>query len=116
MLDSTTEQQQTGLSTRAEPDFVTAARNSIVIANPRLGDDPTLLDRLAKAYGEARRMGLMHHELLAEFLRLEADVPSFYRQSAISKWLKRPGASIDDRFKDLLDVLRKKLELAHEDL
>lgn len=115
MLDSTTEQRQITLSTLDGHDFVMAIRDSIVLEHPQLGDDPALLDRLAQAYVEAERIGLVQHELLAEFLRLEAKAPGFYQQSAIAKWLRKRGASTDDRFRDLLDVLRKKLALGQED-
>lgn len=81
------DQQRTALNTREERDFVTAVRDSIVTMNPKLGDDPALLDRLARAYGEAKRMGLTRDESLAEFVYLEIELPGFCRQPSISKWL-----------------------------
>lgn len=101
-------QRQTNLSTENFA-FVTAVRESVVSTNPALGDDPALMGRLAAAYEEAKRIGLTQDELLAEFLFLETEVPSFYRESAVSAWLGKPGAPVDHRFKDLLDVLGKKL-------
>ncbi|NRO99479.1 hypothetical protein GWC77_26745 [Paraburkholderia sp. NMBU_R16] len=82
--------------------------------NPKLGDDPTLLQRLADAYSDAKRMGLTQDVLLTEFLHLEAQIPGFYRKPVISKWLEKTGASIEDRFTDLLDVLLKEAERAQE--
>lgn len=109
MFENATDQQQ------AEPPtdnvgFVTAVRDCIVDVIPELADDPTLLGRLTAAYREAKRIGLTQDELLAEFLYLETEVPGFYRESAVSAWLQRPGASINRRFKDLLEVLRRKLD------
>jgi hypothetical protein len=105
-----TDRKQNDLLTEDERDFVIAVRDSIVTANAEFGDDPALFDRLATAYDEAKRIGLKEDELLVEFLYLEMEVPGFYRQPVISNWLEKPGAPIDGRFKDLLDVLRKKLE------
>ncbi|PPK41974.1 hypothetical protein B0G57_12369 [Trinickia symbiotica] len=110
-----TDQQLNDLLTSDERGFVTAVRNCIVSAHPKLGDDPELLDRLTMAYDEGKRMGLTEDELLAKFLWLETEVPGFYGQPAISNWLEKPGAPVDDRFKDLLAVLRKKLVLSRED-
>lgn len=105
-----TNQQQNDLPVSDERMFVTAVRDSVVSGTPALGDDPALLDRLVQAYDEARRMGLTDDELLAEFLFLEIEAPEFYRHPAILDWLSKPGASIDGRFRDLLDMLRKKIE------
>lgn len=103
-----TDQQQATVSTE-NLGFVTAVRDSIVSMNPTLGDDRALLDRLATAYAEAKRIGLTQEDLLAEFLLLEVEVPGFYREPAVSAWRQKPGAPIDRRFGDLLEVLRKKL-------
>jgi hypothetical protein len=105
-----TNQQQNDLLISDERVFVTAVRDRVVSAMPALRDDPTLFDRLAKAYGEAQSMGLTEDKLLAEFLYLEIEAPGFYRQPAILHWLEKQGAPIDSRFEDLLDVLSKRLE------
>ncbi|NRO99482.1 hypothetical protein GWC77_26760 [Paraburkholderia sp. NMBU_R16] len=108
------DRQQREISTSNEHEFVAAIRDDAISANPKLGDDPTLLHRLADAYSDAKRMGLTRDVLLAEFLHLEAQIPGFYRKPVISKWLEKPGASIEDRFTDLLDVLLKEAERAQE--
>jgi hypothetical protein len=88
---------------------VTTIRDDIVHNNPKLGPDPTLLDRLAKAYGDAKRMGFLQDKALVEFLYIEADAPGFYRQPAIAAWLTKPGQSVEDRFEDVIAVARRKL-------
>jgi hypothetical protein len=103
-----TDQQQATVSTE-NLGFVTAVRDSIISTNPTLGDDRALLDRLATAYAEAKRIGQTEEDLLTEFLLLEVEVPDFYRDPAVSAWLQKPGAPVDLRFRDLLEVLRKKL-------
>lgn len=96
------------LLTEDERKFVTAVQNSIGGAEGGLANDPALLDKLIRAYSEARRLGLRREEVLANFLYLEMQAPGFHRKSAIRKWLREPGAAPDDRFADLIDVLRKK--------
>lgn len=108
------DRQHRDISTSDEREFVATIRHGAVSANPKLGDDPTLLERLAEAYGDAKRMGLTQDVLLAEFLHLEAQVPGFYRRPMTSKWLKKPGASIEERFTDLLDVLLKEAQRVQE--
>ena len=110
-------QQQNHLLFSDERVVVTAVRDRVVSAVPALRDDPTLSDRLARAYDEGKSMGLTDDKLLAEFLYLEIEAPGFYRQPAIlnwlekqGDWLEKQGAPIDSRFEDLLDVLSKTLE------
>jgi hypothetical protein len=59
-------------------------------------------------YDEATRLGLARDELLADFLFLQIQAPGFHRHPAIRTWLTQPGATADERFADLLDVLRNK--------
>ena len=108
------DRQQREISTTDEHGFIAAIRDDAITANPKLGDDPTLLQRLADAHRDAKRLGLTQDVLLAEFLHLEAQIPGFYRKPVVSKWLAKPGASIEDRFTDLLDVLLKEAERVQE--
>ncbi len=101
-------EHQTALLTEDEHRFITAVRDNIGNVDTRLTNDPALLDKLTRAYGEARRLGLVREEVLADFLYLELQAPGFHRTPAIQTWLHEPGASLDDRFTDLMDVLRKK--------
>ena len=108
-------EHQTALLTEDERKFVVAVQNSIGNAAGRLADDPALLDKLTRAYSEAKRMGLTRDELLVEFLYLEMKVPGFHRHLAIRRWLHKPGAAADERFADLIDVLRNKSRQRKED-
>lgn len=101
-------EHQTALLTEDERKFVMAVQNSIDGADRRLANDPALLDKLIRAYNEARRLGLRREEVLANFLYLEMQAPGFHRKPVIRKWLREPGVAPDDRFADLIDVLRKK--------
>ena len=67
------------------------------------------------AYREGKLKGLTQDALLAAFMLLEIEAPGFHRHPMIAEWLGEPGASIDERFADLLDVLRNKLGQASEE-
>lgn len=101
-------EHQTAFLTEDEHRFITAVRDNIGNVDTRIANDPALLDKLTRAYGEARRWGLIREDVLADFLCLEMEAPGFHRNAAIQAWLGEPGASPDDRFADLMDVLRKK--------
>lgn len=108
MLELTAE-QWAALCASDERNFVVTIRDDIVRDSPRLADDPTLLDRLVRAYQDAKRMGFEQDKALVEFLYVEADVPEFYRKPGISAWLAKPGRPVEERFEDLLAVTRRKL-------
>ncbi|CAM2192059.1 conserved protein of unknown function [Paraburkholderia kururiensis] len=109
-----TEQQWAALCAVDERNFVATVRDDIVQANPTLGSDPTLLDRLVRAYDAARALGLRQDKLLVDFLYVEVEVPGFYRKPAVENWLSKPVGTADTRFEDLLAVLRRKLEEREE--
>ncbi len=104
-----TEEQWASLCASDERNFVATIRDDIVQASPRLAGDSTLLDRLVRAYQDAKRMGFQQDKALVEFLYVEADVPEFYRKPAIAAWLAKPGRPVEERFEDVLAVARRKL-------
>jgi hypothetical protein len=108
MLELTAE-QWAALCASDERNFVATIRDDIVRDAPRYADDPTLLDRMVRAYGDAKRMGFQQDKELVEFLYIEADVPEFYRKPGIAAWLAKPGRAVEERFEDLLAVTRRKL-------
>jgi hypothetical protein len=57
-------EHQTALLTEDEHRFITAVRDNIGNVDTRLTNDPALLDKLTRAYGEARRLG---HVMNIEF-------------------------------------------------
>jgi hypothetical protein len=108
MLELTAD-QWVALCANDERNFVATIRDDIVRDAPRYADDPTLLDRLVRAYADAKRMGFQQDKELVEFLYIEADVPEFYRKPGIAAWLAKPGRPVEERFEDLLAVTRRKL-------
>ena len=108
MLELTAD-QWAALCASDERNFVATIRDDIVRDAPRYAEDPTLLDRLVRAYADAKRMGFQQDKELVEFLYIEADMPEFYRKPGIAAWLAKPGRPIEERFEDLLAVTRRKL-------
>ncbi len=104
------QQQWAALCAVDERNFVATVRDDIVQVNPKLRDDPSLLDRLVNAYKAAKTLGLRQDKSLGDFLYIEAEAPSFYIKPPIKNWLSKPVGTADERFQDLLAVLRKKLE------
>lgn len=109
-----TQQQWAALCAVDENNFVATVRDDIVRANPKLRDDPTLFERLVRAYKAARGIGLRQDKSFVDFLYIEAEAPGFYRRPPIANWLCKPIGTADSRFEDLLSVLRKKLQQRQE--
>jgi hypothetical protein len=102
------------LLTEAERRFISAVKDSIREVDPTLADDPAILDKLTEAFREARAAGLTRDKLLADFIYLEIQAPGFHRHPSIRRWLRKRGAVPDERFDDLMEVLRNKAEQTRE--
>lgn len=94
--------------TEGEREFIAAVRDSIRKVDPTLADDPAFPDKLTEAFAEAKAAGLSRDKLLADFIYLEIQAPGFHRHPSIRRWLRKPGAAPDERFADLIEVLRNK--------
>jgi hypothetical protein len=103
------DQQWAALEDADERNFVGTVRNDVVGMHPELANDPDLLRRLNAAFDETKRLGFIHDQSIVQFLYLEVDVPGFYRQYAISRWLSQAGKPAEERFGMLMDVLRAKM-------
>jgi hypothetical protein len=102
------------LLTDDERTFISAVHDSIRNADATFSGDPALLDKLIEAFDKARAAGLTRDELLADFIYLEIQAPGFHRHPSIRRWLRKPGAVPDERFADLMEVLRNKSHQVHE--
>ncbi|MGN6082790.1 hypothetical protein [Trinickia sp.] len=106
--------QKTALLTQRERDFISAVQDSLSKADTSLTDDPTLHDKLTGAFLEARAIGIARDELLAHFIYLEIQAPGFHRHPSIRRWLRKTGAVPEERFSDLIEVLRHKSQQLQE--
>lgn len=76
------------------------------VANPgREG----VLQRMTAAYRHAVTLGIESPPVLVEFLYLAADAPRFWEDKAIDYQLRKPGATAEQRFDELLAVMRQQL-------
>jgi len=104
-----TDAQWAALCASDERNFVATIRDDIILDDPTLANDPTLLDRLVAAYKDAKGLGFQQDKELGEFLEMEARGPGFYKTPAIAAWLRKPGAPVEDRFDDMVSVAKKNL-------
>ncbi|MGN6652059.1 hypothetical protein [Trinickia sp.] len=94
--------------TEEERKFISAVQDSIRKVDPTLADDPAFPDKLTEAFAEAKAAGLTRDKLLADFIYLEIQAPDFHCHPSIRRWLRKTGAVPDERFADLIEVLRNK--------
>ncbi|RQZ70133.1 hypothetical protein [Burkholderia sp. Bp9004] len=78
--------------------FVDGVRRDLIKADPALGQDIDLHNRLWDAYRAARSFGIQDSDHLVQFLKVEAYSPNFYDKPATRAWLTKPGRSADERF------------------
>lgn len=101
-----TKQQSAALSTVDEHNYVATVREALLRVHPDLDNDPTLLQRLLKAYRYAKGLGIQREQTFIRFLSLEAEAPGFHQRPNVSKWLAKSAGTPDDRFEKLLLSLR----------
>jgi hypothetical protein len=99
-----TEQQLGQLDGLEKMQYVDEVRKAVIADDPSLAMDEGLKPRL-----EAVRLGFTDGPAITQFLYYEAFAPSFYEQPAINAWLTRPGAVVEQRFSDLLQVMKSKM-------
>ncbi|MCS0580860.1 hypothetical protein NX784_04600 [Massilia pinisoli] len=85
------------------------AHEHIIATHPELAADPSLRDRLARAYAYAVALGFTDGDAIARFLQYETSAPGFYRQPAIDAWLRQPGQPVELRFADVLARVTSRL-------
>lgn len=79
------------------------------VANPgREG----VLQRMTAAYRHAVELGIQSPPTLVEFLYITADAPRFWEDASIDYQLRKPGATAEQRFDELMAVMRQQLREA----
>lgn len=91
--------------------FVSRVRAKLVADFPDV-NDTGLHQRLLVAHDRALRFGLESPESRTQFLFQEAFAPGFYEQPAIAAWLTRPGAPPEQRWRDFMALVNKRIEEA----
>ena len=88
--------------------YVDEVRKALIKDHPELAADEGLKTRLEVAYRHAIHLGFTEGGSLTQFLAYEAFAPWFYKESAIHAWLTKPGAPVEHRFSDLVQVMNAK--------
>ena len=93
--------------------YVDGVHDEIVANDPSLKTSD-LRNRLYRAHDYAMGLGLLRQNALTEFLHYEAAAKEFYKQSVIDAWLRKPGATPEQRFADLVATAQSKFPTEEE--
>jgi hypothetical protein len=88
--------------------YVDRVYDDIVAEHPEQ-DVKQLRQRLYGAYDYAVALGLHSPELLTQFLYYEAAAPGLYAAPVVDAWLRKPGATAEQRWADLVAVINSKM-------
>ena len=108
-----TEEQLLQLALMDARAYVDGVYDEIVTDDPSL-NAPDLRNRLYRAYDYAVGLGLLRQDTLTEFLHYEATAKEFYKRPAIDAWLRKPGATPEQRFADLIAATQSKFPKEEE--
>lgn len=100
------EQQLHQLDALEKQQYVDEVHKTLVAEHPPLATDAELQPRLQMAYREAVALGFTEGAAITQFLHYEAFAPGFHREPSVRAWLTKPGASTEQRFSDLVQVMR----------
>lgn len=101
-----TEEQLRQLAQLEERQFVEQVARDIIQEHPELGIDDSLRSRLDAAHGEALALGFTQRPAITQFLYTEAFAPKFSQHPAVATWLRTPRGTVEERFADLLAVMK----------
>jgi hypothetical protein len=107
------EAQWDELQRRGAGQFVAAVSDQFLSKRPDMLDRPgraAVQDRMQAAHAYAVRIGLHSTQHVVRLLYLAADAPAIHDDPVVDAYLRKPGATPNQRLDDLLAVVRKKLE------
>ena len=94
--------------------FVGRVQAELLEKFPELAADEGLRQRLGIAHDRALAAGLESGLARTQFLYQEAFTPGFAEQSAVTAWLKRPGAAPEQRWRDFMASINARLAPAEK--
>lgn len=101
------------LQMRDTHQFVVAVCDQFLTNRPdilgRLGRD-AVQESMQAAYDYAVSIGFTSTPQIVRLLYLAADAPGIHDDPLVNAYLRKPGATPEQRFDDLLVVINKKLE------
>jgi hypothetical protein len=96
--------------------FVAAVCNQFVANYPSTLDRPgkaLLLDRMQSAHNAAARIGFTSTPHIVRLMYLAADAAGIHADSLVNAYLRKSGATPEQRLDDMLALMNKKLERTH---
>ncbi|MCU6502292.1 hypothetical protein LPN04_31305 [Rugamonas sp. A1-17] len=104
------------LQVRDTRQFVVAVCDQFLASRPDMLDQPgrdTVENRMQAAQDYAARIGLTSTPHIVRLLYLAADAPRIHDEVPINAYLRKPGATPEQRLDDLLVLVNWKLEGGH---
>lgn len=94
--------------------FVAAVCKQFLAGRPQMQQSPdraaALLDRLQAAHDYTVRAGFSSTPHIVRFMYLAADALGIHNDPLVDTYLRKPGATPEQRLDDLIAVMNKKLE------
>ncbi len=106
-----TEAQLQQMRRREHAGFVGRVWAEIVREFPELVSDTGLEQRLGIAHDQALALGLDTGAARTQFLYHEAFTPGFSAQPLVINWLQRPGAPVEQRWRDFMALANARLDV-----
>ncbi len=93
--------------------FVAAVCDQFLAKRPELVSDPgrdAILGRMQAAHDHAQRIGFTSTQHIVWLMYVAGDAPTLVTDPVIEAYLRKPGATPEQRLDDLAAAMQKKLE------
>ncbi|RAM62717.1 hypothetical protein [Herbaspirillum rubrisubalbicans] len=104
-----TEEQFQKVQARDTDNFVAAVADEFLADRPDLLAQPgraEIIGRMRAAYDNGLNLGFTQTPSLIYMMYMSADLPGIFQQPETQQYLTKPGATPEQRLKDMKDVLR----------
>jgi hypothetical protein len=107
------EAQWRELQARDARQFVATVCDQVLGERPEMVEAPggkVVLARMQAAYDYAARVGFTSNPHVVRLMYLAADAPGMHDDPVVDAYLRKPGATPEQRLDDLLAVMNNKLK------
>ncbi|WP_432239584.1 hypothetical protein [Herbaspirillum robiniae] len=111
MLTLTEAQYQKFLARDVE-NFVAAVADQFIAERKEAGDvleRPVVIARMRDAYDSGRDFGITSTGHLIYMMYLSADAPGIFEDEVVQRYIRKPGATPEQRLDELMCVLKNKM-------